>query len=61
MIQHISPENIGLRYFISLFFGCYYINHVRLIQCLLESMFLYVYPYSFTSFPTNRYTQVLML
>lgn len=51
----ISPENIVLKHFDSFFLWLFFINPVRLIQCLLENMFLYVYPYSFTSLPTNRY------
>lgn len=57
VIQHLPPENIILKYFISFFLRLFFINPVRLIQCLLESMFLYVYPYSFTSFPTKRHIQ----
>lgn len=57
VIQHISPENIVLKYFISFFF--HFLSEHYQINTMLIGKHVYVYPYSFRSFPTNRYIQDL--
>lgn len=61
VIQHIPPENMVLKYFISFFFWLFLYK-----PCQINTRFIRKHAslfiaslYSFTSFPTNRYIQDL--